>query len=433
MKLTATKPQSEIPYKLQWLMFLRVVFTTLLLGSSVVFQLRTTPSALAPSLLILYGLIAGIFLLSFIYALMLKRLKRERLFAFVQISIDTVVVSLIIFVTGSFSSIFSFLYLLIVIYASMFFFRRGSFVVAALCSIQYGLMIDLEYYGFLKPFGMEESLLASNYQEAQVLYKVLITMAACFTVALLSSFLSEQERKTKKELVAMEEHVKRVEKMAAMGELAAGMAHEIKNPLASLAGAIQLLQEDLAYQSEQHRLMQIVRREAERLTLLINDFLLFARPHARRLEHIEVHKFLTETKTLFLQDNASAAKVAIREEYLPQVWIEMDPDHLRQILWNLLLNAVEAVETKGCIVIKMRLIAQRGVAILIVDDGCGISADMITSIFDPFYTTKSNGTGLGLSIVHNILEAYGSRLDVESREGIGTTFTFKLQRIPPPS
>lgn len=414
-------------------MFLRVVFTTLLLGSSVVFQLRTTPSALAPSLLILYGLIAGIFLLSFIYALMLKRLKRERLFAFVQISIDTVVVSLIIFVTGSFSSIFSFLYLLIVIYASMFFFRRGSFVVAALCSIQYGLMIDLEYYGFLKPFGMEESLLASNYQEAQVLYKVLITMAACFTVALLSSFLSEQERKTKKELVAMEEHVKRVEKMAAMGELAAGMAHEIKNPLASLAGAIQLLQEDLAYQSEQHRLMQIVRREAERLTLLINDFLLFARPHARRLEHIEVHKFLTETKTLFLQDNASAAKVAIREEYLPQVWIEMDPDHLRQILWNLLLNAVEAVETKGCIVIKMRLIAQRGVAILIVDDGCGISADMITSIFDPFYTTKSNGTGLGLSIVHNILEAYGSRLDVESREGIGTTFTFKLQRIPPPS
>ncbi len=413
-------------------MFLRVVFTTLLLGSSIAFQLRTSPSPMALPLLILYGLIATIFLVSFLYVFLLKRIKRKRLFAFVQISIDTLVVSLIIFVTGGFASIFSFLYLLVVIYGSLFFFRRGSLVTAGLCSIQYGVLVDLEYFGFLTPFGVGESLTAANYQGIEVFYKILITMAACFIVALLSSLLSEREKETQRELAAIQEHVKRVGKLAAMGELAAGIAHEIKNPLASLSGATQLLLDDLEVQPEHFKLMQIIHRETDRLSLLINDFLIFARPPAGQTEPIELESVLRETLTLFTKDSACLAKISIREDFLPDIWIEFDPTHLRQIMWNLLLNAAEAIETKGEIGIKMFFAKNRKVGIEVNDNGCGIPAHRLPSIFNPFYTSKSNGTGLGLSIVHNILDSYESRLDVESRQDFGTRFTFILSRIDPP-
>ena len=211
--------ESDIYHNLKWLMFFRVLFTSLLLGSTIVLQLGEAPSPLARQLLVLYGLIAGIFLLSFIYALILPRVKQELFFAYLQTGIDTFVVTLIIFVTGSFASIFSFLYLVVIIYSSMLLFRRGSMVMAALCSIQYGVMVDLEYYGILEPFVMEGDLAAVNYAWSHVLYKIIVTMVACFDVAFLSSFLAEQTRKTKKELLALEDHVRRVEKMAYMGEL----------------------------------------------------------------------------------------------------------------------------------------------------------------------------------------------------------------------
>ncbi|MBW2180997.1 MAG: two-component sensor histidine kinase, partial [Deltaproteobacteria bacterium] len=239
MNTYSVEQKGELYYRLKWLMFGRVVFTSLLLGSMTILQISESPGPKDNPLLILYGLISGIFLLSFFYTLLLNRVKRELAFASIQISIDTLIVTLIIIVTGGFSSIFSFLYLVVIIYSSMLLYRKGSMIMAAFCSIQYGLMVDLEFYGFFKPFIIEGGIVAINYTWTHVIYKVLITMVACFAVAFLSSLLAEQARKTKKDLMAMEEHVKRVEKMAAAGELGAGLAHEIKNPLASLAGSIQ--------------------------------------------------------------------------------------------------------------------------------------------------------------------------------------------------
>ena len=120
-------------------------------------------------------------------------------------------------------------------------------------------------------------------------------MIACFAVAFLSTLLSEQTRKTKKELQTMEHHVKRVEKMALIGEMAAGLAHEIKNPLASLTGSIQLLKEDMRYDPDHDRLMQIILREADRLSSLASNFLFYARPPAGKVESIELGEVLLES------------------------------------------------------------------------------------------------------------------------------------------
>ncbi|QTA92232.1 Two component system histidine kinase [Desulfonema magnum] len=437
---------SDFYQKLKWLMFFRVIFTTLLLGSTIILQLNETSSPLDESLLALYGLIAGIFILSFCYTMILKffldpeapppsgrepgtRKKKLTLplFTYIQISIDTFVVSLIIFMTGSFSSVFSFLYLVVIIYASILLFRKGSMVMAALSSIQYGAMIDLEFYGILKPFGMERNLIIVEYNMSHVFYKITMTMVACFAVAFLSSLLSEQTKKSKKELLDMEAHVKRVEKMAAVGEMAAGLAHEIKNPLASLRGSVQLLQDDIPYDSERDKLMHIVLREADRLNSLVSDFLLFAKPPAGRVEIFDLGDALTETVSLFEKDTNCCERISIVKEIFSGVRVEMDPAHLRQILWNLLLNAAEAIEDNGLISIKMYL-SKEYADISIADTGCGMSDEVLKTIFDPFVTKKNSGTGLGLSIVHRIVESCDGRLDVESEVGRGTTFTLKLKR-----
>ena len=430
---SSIQPEDDLFRKLKWLMFFRVLFTTLLIGSTIILHLSESPNPLAQPLPGLYGLIAGIFLLSFVYAIIINRIRRKLLFSYLQIGIDTFVVSLIIFVTGSFSSIFSFLYLLVIIYASMLLYRRGSMVMAALCSIQYGVMIDLEYYGIILTFGTEGSLVAATYAWSYVLYKIMFTMVACFAVAFLSSLLSEQARKTKRELLAMEDHVKRVEKMAAIGEMAAGLAHEIKNPLAALTSSIQLIRDDNPYDANQDKLMQIVLREADRLSSLVSNFLLFARPPAGKSEVIELGKAVAETVELFEKDNTCRGRINIAKQIIPDIWIEMDPMHLHQILWNLLLNAAEAIEGKGFISIKMSASKNKRAGIEISDNGCGMPREIIKSIFDPFFTTKPNGTGLGLSIVHSIIEHYDSRLDVESEVNSGTTFNMKLKRIDSPA
>ncbi len=430
---SSNKSEGDLHHKLEWVMFLRVIFTSLLLGSTMILQFSEKPFPLTGPFIIFYGLIITIFLLSFCYALIFKHIKRKLAFAYIQIGIDTVTVTIIIYVTGSFASIFSFLYLVVIIYSSMLLYRRGSMAMAVLCSIQYGTLIDLEYYGIVNPFGMDRAHIIMDYAWSQVLFKVVITMVACFAVAFLSGFLSEQLRRARNELSALEDRMKRVEKMAYMGEMAAGITHEIKNPLASLSGSIQILRKEVPYNPEHDKLMQIVLRETDRLSVLVNNFLLFAKPPTGKIKKIELENALTESVKLFEKNKAATGNIFITSEFSPNLWVEMDPVHFRQVIWNLLLNAAEAIEGKGLVGIKTYPLKNNYAGIEISDNGCGISQEHMESIFDPFFTTKSSGTGLGLSIVHSILESYDTWLDVESNVDRGTRFSFKFKRTDPPT
>lgn len=427
MRTFTAESDGDLYFKLKWLMFLRVLFSTLLLGSTIILQLDRAKSPLSRPILILYGLISGIFFISFIYSVMMPHVRRIGLFAYIQICIDTVVVSLIIILTGIFSSMFSFLYIVIIIYSSMLIYRKGCMVVASLSSIQYGILIDLEYYGILHPFGMKSNLVNPDFPWSYVLFKIIIMMISCFAVAFLSGFLAEQNRRSKKEIRSMGLHLKRVEKMAAVGEMASGLAHEIKNPLASLRGSVQMMKEDLPSDSYHHRLMNIILRETDRLNILVTDFLMFARPPAARIETIPLSKILEESLELF-ENNEQYKKIRVVRKITPNVSLKMDSDHFRQIFLNLLLNAAQAIEGEGNIHISMYPLKNEYVIIRVTDNGCGIPDDLIQSIFDPFITSKSYGTGLGLSIVHRIIEAYQCRIDVESEVGRGTTFTLKLKQ-----
>jgi two-component system sensor histidine kinase PilS (NtrC family) len=216
------------------------------------------------------------------------------MFACLQILNDTLVVSAIVYLTGGFSSIFNFLYLLVIIYSSFFLLTKGSLITAAVCSLQYALLVGLEYGGLLQPESIFDQGMMEPFALNLAAYKVLIITLACFSVSLLSSILAEQNRKTRKRLYAMTEHVKRVEQLAVVGEMAAALAHEIKNPLASLSGSIQLLKEDTQSQPDHSHLMHIALREAHRLSTLVGDFLQFARPKTGNIESIVLQQTLSE-------------------------------------------------------------------------------------------------------------------------------------------
>ena len=425
---TPVRTDNDLLKKIKWLMFFRVFFTMFLLGSTIIVQYGQQLSSPNPQLVLLYGINAVVFILSIGYAIILRYDIYIPALAYLQIILDTVIVSLIVFATGCYASIFSFIYLLVVVYSSLLLSRKGSMLIAALSSIQYGLMVELEFYGFLKPFVAVRSPLLTD-DLTVVTYKIVITMIACFAVAWLSSFLAEQARSSRIALQAMEEHVRRVDRMAYMGEMAAGLAHEIRNPLASLTGSIQLLKEELQLPAGQEKLMRIVLREADRLSALVSDFLLFAKPPSGNITDIWVEEVLLETLVLFENDPICRRRVSISTDLLPHVRIAMDPIHFRQILWNLLLNAAEAVRDQGNIHIRMQNVQNGHVEVRISDTGHGISPEHLPLIYNPFFTTKTSGTGLGLSIVHRLLEAYGGSLDVESRIGQGTVAILKLKKV----
>jgi two-component system sensor histidine kinase PilS (NtrC family) len=368
-------------------------------------------------------------LLSAVYGLATP-IARRRLpfFISLQICIDAISISFIVFVTGGYASVFSFLYLVVVIYSSVFVYKRGTLLVALFCSLQFILLLVLEFYGHIDAFWPDGMFAGRDVTAIQVFQKSGIMTVACFSVALLSGYLSDQERKSKAELAAMEVHLDRVQNLAQIGEMAAGLAHEIKNPLASLSGAIQILKGEIEHNADNERLMHIVLRETDRLSSLVNNFLTFARPSAGQTKPVDLGAALKEIVTLF-EKNESMVQVELTAS--EDTWIEIDPMQLRQVIWNLLLNGVESIESEGTVRIRVQKRKSGWAVVEIADNGCGMDENTVKAIFNPFYTTKPNGTGLGLSIVYRILETYGCRMDVRSTPGSGSVFTLFFQLIDP--
>ncbi len=226
----------------------------------------------------------------------------------------------------------------------------------------------------------------------------------------------------------MEEAVRRADRLAVVGGLAAGLAHEIRNPLASRCGSIEVLGASPGLDDRERRLMDVVRGEAERLEALVREFLSFARPLPPSIEPLDGSRAVLDTVDLFRSQMAERSiELAVRAD--TPVCVQADSGQLRQVLWNLLGNAAHATAPGGRV--EVRFAADRGRAVLeVTDTGSGIADADLQRIFDPFFTTKERGTGLGLAIVHRIVEAHGGHLSVRSELGRGSTFRVELPLAP---
>lgn len=217
----------------------------------------------------------------------------------------------------------------------------------------------------------------------------------------------------------------RAEHLATLGEMATGLAHEIRNPLAGIAGVIEIIGRDLPSSSPARSVVKDVRQEISRINQIVTDLLQTARPHPPRVRKSDLN-VTVEHAVMLGRQQALAKSVEInlhKDASLPEV--EHDSDQIHQVLLNLLLNALQAIDQRGKIEVTL---SRRGsnAAIEVTDNGRGIPPDHLPNIFRPFYTTKGEGTGLGLSLARRIIEDHQGHIDVSSTVGKGTTFAVIL-------
>ena len=539
--------QPELFGRLQALMFVRVIFISVLLGVSIIIQFKEARTYFGYIQTSHFLLIASIYLLTFVYIVVLKRSRNLLWLGYFQLLADTVLVTAIIYATGGMDSIFSFLYILTIINGSIILYKKGGMAVASSSALLYALLLALHHYGVIHPLGGRGAY-GTAYPSIHLFYTIIVNTAAFYLVAYLSSYLSEQARKSRVELrakqidisqlevlnesiinsinsglialdgrdrivlfnpaaekifgteaaraigreagrvlphltdflrseahpstygadkrlsffdlsysrpdgnqihlrfsisplrlplgdqegrilvfqdmteiKAIEEEMKKVEGLALIGELAAAIAHEIRNPMASISGSIQMLKEGLTKNDVNSRLMEIVLREINRLNRLVNEFLLFARPKKMILKTFDLNQLVSESLELFQNSQHWNEKIVVRTDFPRSAQIESDPEQIKQILWNLFLNASEAMPMGGTLHVMLDLTdrqdeARNGrgsVKIVVRDMGEGFDRKTLAQLFTPFYTTKEGGSGLGLAIVKRIAEVlqgdvYGS-------------------------
>ena len=539
--------------RLQLLMFLRVTLISLLLGVAIIIQVRETKTFFGEIVNAHYSLIAAVYLLTFLYVIAFRYVRNLTRFAYVQILLDTILITAIIHTTGGIESMFSLLYLLSIISGSIILYRRGGLMVASFSIILYGALLDLNYYGLINSMG-SYSLYPQDYQSDEVFYRILVNGAAFYVVSFLSSFLSEQSLRSETALKAkqkdmadlemlneniiqsissglvavdeyrkiivfnkgaeglfdvestdairrdvyevipfmqayleeknpnkfnqivyqggdrkqidlllnissltdqdgnkkgkilffqdmthmreMEREVKRMEDLAMLGELSAAIAHEIRNPLASISGSIQVLDDSLSREDAliNERLMDIISREINRLNHMVSDFLQFARPQSKEVEKFDLNQLIGETLYIFQNSQSWSSNLEVEKKISGLLEMGSDPQQLKQVLWNILLNASEAMPKGGVIRVSTEKVngfdgsggSTESVKIKVEDNGSGINPKVIKDMFKPFSTTKKGGSGLGLAIVRRIVDGLGGEVSGQNLTGGGAEITIVL-------
>ena len=234
------------------------------------------------------------------------------------------------------------------------------------------------------------------------------------------------------EVHEMEDNLRRSDRLAAVGRLAAGLAHEIRNPIGSMSSALQFLTEKADKNSEDAALMAVILRESDRLNAIITNFLAYARPHSAAPVHgtraVDVSEAIRDCLALIRHDpSVSQAHEFVFEPPPVVVTVHADETRLKQIFWNLLQNSIQAMPDGGRLMVEVRGTSGKYVQIIVADTGCGMAAKELEHIFEPFQS-GSGGTGLGLSIVHKIVTELGGRIEVQSEKDEGTRVTIELPK-----
>jgi two-component system sensor histidine kinase PilS (NtrC family) len=229
------------------------------------------------------------------------------------------------------------------------------------------------------------------------------------------------------EVREMQERIRKADRLAAIGELSAGIAHEIRNPLASISGSIEILHNELNLNEEQKRLMKLIMRESDRLNNIITDFLEFARMRPPAKREADIDKCLKDVLVLMGNNANFGCGISIElDQQAVGGLVRIDEEQVRQVFLNLCINACESMEGHGKLRIETRFTDDNQLSIVFQDNGSGIEVDNLDHLFEPFFTTKDGGTGLGLAIANKIIEAHGGRIIYQNREPGGAEFRVML-------
>ncbi len=229
----------------------------------------------------------------------------------------------------------------------------------------------------------------------------------------------------------LEAEVRMRDRMAAVGRMAAGIAHEIRNPLSSIAGSAAMLQEGAVVDEDQRALLEIVRRESERLNKIVTDFVAYSKGRECHFDRHDLLALLEDALRLLENRPEVAGGVQLVRRYeVEHAWAQVDGDRMKQVFWNLCDNALRAIGTTGTLTVTVRGAADRWL-IGFADTGCGLPAQQVERVFEPFQKAFERGTGLGLAIVYDIVQAHDAKILVQSTQGKGTEFIVELRQLAP--
>ena len=549
--------EEGIDTRLRWLMLSRVAIVTFLLMVTTFIKFQKTEIFPEKALTSLYALCAITYFLSLAYLLLLKFVKKNRLNIYIQALTDVALITFLVYITGGISSIYSVFYPLVIIYSVLFLEKRGGLIIASASGILYGLLLDLEYYGIVHPINaiaVHEYELGAGY----VFSRIFIHLLSFYIIALLASFVVDQERRVRtllaeketafdqldllhrsiiesvetgimtinlqgriksfnraaeeitgftfadmenrnivgvfpgftelqekiKEdddkrssknryniefardknnklilsclvstlkdskgkrigdivifqditsLIEMEEALAKSKRLAIIGEMAAGLAHEMRNPLASLSGSIQILKRDLQLNAVDEKLMHIILRGKDQLDHVIKDFLLLARPAPGYRETVFIKDIIEGVVESIQYLPDWNTDIRVRLELSDNLSIYANRTEIREVVWNLVINAVQSMPEGGELSVETKKIYDgangESLEMQVSDTGYGIDEKCLDRIFEPFFTTKERGTGLGLAIVNRIIEGYMGKILIKRGIEKGTICTVSLPLI----
>jgi two-component system, NtrC family, sensor histidine kinase HydH len=367
-----------------------------------------------------YEMIGLSYALTVLYAFALRRRRHLYLLALFQIFSDLLLVTAVIHFSGGLESIYAMLYVVSIISAAFVLSNRETLWTSAAASVLYILLVYGEYYRFLPRYPTGLLL----YEDRLSVFHIVYVRATIFCLAgVLTGHLASR-------LNRMEERIRQSERFSAMGEMAASIAHEIRNPLASITGSVELLMEEISPKGESDRLMRLIIRESDRLHHYMEEYLDFSRPRPARPEKCDLIHLINEVLSIVRIQHRSRREFSVGwgegESGSIRLWI--DPILIKQLFLNLILNGIDAMPKGGRLAIYVEE-KPAMVKIWVHDQGIGISQKRLKTLFSSRATTKQKGTGLGLTIAHQIVEQHHGELDVQSYPGRGSIFTVNLPKL----
>ncbi len=437
MKLGVARSQGDtgLAARLAWITGFRLAFLSLFLTATAFFYLRGNLTSYPDSLRIVFGTIGTGFVLAAIYAAQLRSGGDMRQLAWIQIVFDQITWTAIVYVSGGAASGATSFYGLTCLVGAVLVGLRGA-TIAALSGLSLYVAMCLAFVlGWIHP---PNDQLSAGYAVSlqAVTYPVLVNALGMVVVTLLAGYLADRLRRTGGELEAVTKRAIEAERLAALGRIAAGLAHEIRNPLGSISGSVEMLKESPNLSPDDKQLCNIVSTEASRLNALVGDMLDFAKPRALEPSVVNMTALVREVAQLASRsDRGASGDVAIvcnaPDEAL---FARCDGAQMRQVMWNLVRNAVQASGAGAVVTVSVE--SQTNEIVLSVkDQGRGMSDETRARIFDAFYTTRSQGAGIGLAVVKRILldhEPLGARLEVQS-SAEGAIFRVTLPKSAPPT
>ncbi|MFH1061793.1 MAG: ATP-binding protein [Candidatus Omnitrophota bacterium] len=373
-----------------------------------------------------YFIITAVYGLTLVYSLLNLANIFNPKFLYVQIFLDLVLETLLVHYTGGINSVLSILFPLSSIAASIIISPAAAIVIALLGSIMYAGVVTMEQLNVfaLPSIGINELAMPDAYVFSLLYFRVTVFIVIGF----LSSYIADQLRKQNKVVLSLQEKLRREDRLSAIGKLAASTAHEIRNPLASISGCVEALKDSVALQDKDKKLFNLILKETARLNDIINGLLEYVKPRQLKLEKISIDELVDEVVFLLKSSNKFKDDIVIKKENsLPEIKISCDPQQIKQVLFNLLINAVEAIEKQGKIIIRQKASEDiEGIELEISDNGIGMSKEQLGTLFEPFSSHKDKGVGLGLPIVSTIIKEHGGSINIQSKLGKGSTFRIFL-------